>query len=108
LNFVIDAAEAVRVVRHLTEATVPGSYLVISHPTTEVDAAPMTKAVRFWNEQGSAQMTLRTRAELARFFDGMQLLEPGIVTCSRWRPEVMEISDIVGVTHFGGVARKTA
>jgi O-methyltransferase involved in polyketide biosynthesis len=108
LNFVIDANEALRVVRQLTEATAPGSYLVISHPTTEVDAAPMTEAVRFWNEQGSAQMRLRTREELARFFDGMQLLEPGIVTCSRWRPEVMEISDIVDVTHFGGVARKIA
>ena len=68
--------------RQLTDATVPGSYLVISHPTTEVDAAPMTEAVRFWNEQGSAQMTLRSREELVRFFDGMDLLEPGMVTCS--------------------------
>src|SRR5262249_17540347 len=100
------AREALQVVRRLTEATVPGSYLVISHPTTEVDATPMTEAVRFWNEQGSAQMTLRSREQLARFFDGMELLEPGLVTCSRWRPEVIEIGEIVDVTHFGGVARK--
>jgi O-methyltransferase involved in polyketide biosynthesis len=106
VNFVIDTSEALQVVRQLTDATVPGSYLVISHPTTEVDAVPMTEAVRFWNEQGTAQMTLRSREELARFFDGMDLVEPGIVTCSRWRPEVMEIGEIVDVTHFGGVARK--
>jgi O-methyltransferase involved in polyketide biosynthesis len=106
LNFIIDTGQAAQVVRRLVDATVPGSYLVISHPTTEVDAAPMTEAVRFWNQQGSAQMTLRTHAELLRFFDGMELLEPGVVTCSRWRPDVMEISEIVDVTQFGGVARK--
>jgi O-methyltransferase involved in polyketide biosynthesis len=106
LNFVIDNAEAERVVRELTEALVPGSYLVISHPTTEVDAEPMTEAVRFWNQNGSALMTLRTRDELLRFFDGLELTEPGVVTCSRWRPDVMEIGEIVDVTHFGGVARK--
>jgi O-methyltransferase involved in polyketide biosynthesis len=108
VNFIVDTDEAVTIVRQLTEATVPGSYLAISHPTTEVDATPMTEAVRFWNEQGSAQMTLRSHAELLRFFDGMDLMEPGVVTCSRWRPEVMDISEIVDVTHFAGVARKAS
>jgi hypothetical protein len=107
LNFVIDTDQAVQVVRRLADAAVPGSYLVISHPTTEVDAVPMTEAVRYWNQQGSAQMTLRTKAELLRFFDGLELLEPGLVTCSRWRPDVMDTSEIVDVTQFGGVARKT-
>jgi hypothetical protein len=51
-------------------------------------------------------MTLRTREEILRFFDGMELVEPGVVTCSRWRPDVMEIDGVVDVTHFGGVARK--
>ena len=107
VNFIMDTDQAVSMVRRLMDATVPGSYLVISHPTTEVDAAPMTEAVRFWNQQGSAPMTLRTREELLRFFDGMELLEPGVVTCSRWRPDVMEIGETIDVTHFGGVARKT-
>jgi len=62
--------------------------------------------VRYWNQQGSAPMTLRTRDELLRFFDGMELVEPGVVTCSRWRPDVMEIGETIDVTHFGGVARK--
>ncbi|HEX6519811.1 MAG TPA: SAM-dependent methyltransferase [Streptosporangiaceae bacterium] len=107
LNFVIDHDQAVQVVRRLVDATVPGSYLVVSHPTTEVDAVPMTEAVRYWNQQGSAQMTLRTRDELLRFFDGLELLEPGVVTCSRWRPDATEISEIIDVTQFGGMARKT-
>jgi O-methyltransferase involved in polyketide biosynthesis len=107
VNFIIDTAQAQQILRRLVDGTPPGSYLVISHPTTEVDAAPMTEAVKFWNQQGSAQMTLRTREEIVRFFDGMELVEPGVVTCSRWRPDVMEVDGIVDVTHFGGVARKT-
>jgi hypothetical protein len=103
VNFIIDTAEAERIVRRLVDAVPAGSYLVISHPTTEVDAEPMTKAVQFWNQQGSAPMTLRTQQELLRFFDGMELVDPGVVTCSRWRPDVVETVD---VTHFGGVARK--
>jgi hypothetical protein len=106
VNFIMDTDQAIGIVRRLTDATVPGSYLVISHPTTEVDAAPMTEAVRYWNQQGSAPMTLRTHDELLRFFDGMELVEPGVVTCSRWRPDVMEIGETIDVTHFGGVARK--
>jgi hypothetical protein len=107
VNFIMDTDEAASIARRLMDTTVPGSYLVISHPTTEVDAAPMTEAVQFWNQQGSAPMTLRTREELLRFFDGMTLLEPGVVTCSRWRPDVMEVGETVDVTHFAGVARRT-
>jgi O-methyltransferase involved in polyketide biosynthesis len=106
VNFIIDTAQAQQILRALVDRVPSGSYLVISHPTTEVDAAPMIEAVKFWNQQGSAPMTLRTREELLRFFGGMELVEPGVVTCSRWRPDVMEIGDIVDVTHFGGVARK--
>jgi hypothetical protein len=106
VNFIIDTGQAQQVVHRLVDSVPPGSYLVISHPTTEVDAGPMTEAVRFWNQQGSAPMTLRTREELLRFFDGMELAEPGVVTCSRWRPDGVDIGEITDVTHFSGVARK--
>ena len=45
LNFVLDDGEAQSVVRRLLDGVPPGSYLVISHPTTEVDAGPMTEAI---------------------------------------------------------------
>lgn len=65
----------------------------------------MKSAVEYWNSQGSAPMTLRSRADLARLFEGVELLEPGIVSCSRWRPEAPE-DEIAEVTHFAGVGRK--
>jgi len=107
VNFIIDTSQAQQIVRQLVDGIAPGSFLVISHPTTEVDAVPMTEAVSFWNKQGSAPMTLRTREELLRFFNGMELVEPGVVTCSRWRPDAVDVGEIVDVTHFSGVARKT-
>jgi len=106
LNFVLGTDEAQAIVHRLLDSVPSGSYLVLSHPTTEVDAESMTQAVQFWNQQGSAPMTLRTRAELMRFFDRVDLVEPGVVSCSRWRPDLTDIGEIVDVTHFCGVARR--
>ncbi|TPQ18493.1 SAM-dependent methyltransferase [Streptomyces sporangiiformans] len=105
LNFVLDTDEAQSIVHRLLDAVPSGSYLVVSHPTTEVDGPAMTQAVRYWNNQGSAPMTLRTREELLRFFDRLDLVDPGVVTCSRWRPDISP-DEIVDVTHFCGVGRK--
>ena len=105
LNFVMDTDEAVSIAHRLLDAVPSGSYLVVSHPTTEVDGEAMTQAVQYWNGQGSAQMTLRSRTDLLRLFDRVEVLEPGVVSCSRWRPEEPE-EEIVDVTHFCGVGRK--
>jgi len=105
LNFVMNTDEAVSIVHRLLDAVPAGSHLVISHPTTEVDGEAMTQAVEYWNSQGSALMTLRSRADLSRLFDRVDLLEPGLVSCSRWRPEPGTAGP-VEVTHFGGVGRK--
>jgi hypothetical protein len=106
LNFVMDTDEAVSIVHRLLDAVPAGSHLVISHPTTEVDGEAMTQAVEYWNSQGSALMTLRSRADLSRLFDRVDLLEPGLVSCSRWRPEP-GAGEPVEVTHFGGVGKKS-
>ncbi|MYW62991.1 SAM-dependent methyltransferase [Streptomyces sp. SID8379] len=106
VNFIMDTEQARSIVRTLLDALPSGSHLVISHPTTEVDGEAMAEAVRYWNSQGSAPMTLRTRAELLTLFDGTDLLEPGLVSCSRWRPDTADEAGIVDVTHFCGVAKK--
>ncbi|MGW0829366.1 SAM-dependent methyltransferase [Streptomyces prunicolor] len=105
LNFVMDTDDAVSIVTRLLDAVPAGSYLVVSHPTTEVDGEAMTAAVEYWNSQGSARMTLRTRTDLLRLFAGVELLDPGVVSCSRWRPDDTD-KEIVDVTHFAGVGRK--
>jgi hypothetical protein len=106
LNFIPDNDEAAAIVNHLLAAVPSGSFLAISHPTTEINGDVMTEALRLWNEGPAAKMVLRTRDEVARFFDGLELLDPGVVTCSRWRPDPQTDTVSVEVAHYGGVGSK--
>ncbi len=106
LNFVPDNDEAVALVDQLVAAVPAGSFLAISHPTTEINGEVMTEALRLWNEGPAAKMVLRSRAELLPFFHGVELLDPGVVTCSHWRPDPATDHVTVAVPHYGGVGRK--
>ena len=87
LNHISDTDQAYSIVRRMTEALVPGSFLVINHSTSAVSGAAMEEAVAHWNQVGTPSMTLRSPQQIARFFDGLDLLEPGVVSCSQWRPD---------------------
>ncbi|MET9345093.1 SAM-dependent methyltransferase [Streptomyces termitum] len=103
LNFVPDTGEARRVVRTLMDAVPSGSFLVATHPTLdpELGGEANEAAMAFWNENATPPITARTRAEFTSFFEGLELLEPGIVSCSRWgAPEA------AAVAQFGAVGRK--
>jgi S-adenosyl methyltransferase len=95
------------IVTRLVEAIPSGSYLVISHPTGEIDTEAMTEMARRLNERSApAQMTLRTHAEISRFFDGLRLVEPGLVPVNRWRPPADDIERPRNVPNYCGVAIK--
>ena len=106
LNFVLDDDEAQAILGRLLDGVPSGSYLVISHPTAEVDPEPAMRMQQVWNRQGAAPLRIRTREEIARFFDGLDLVEPGVVSCSRWWPGRAGDGEIAEVAHFCGVARK--
>ncbi|MER6096940.1 SAM-dependent methyltransferase [Streptomyces sp. NPDC001728] len=105
LNFVLDTDEARRIVRTLMDAVPSGSYLVLTHPTLEPELGGEGNrdAMAFWNENATPPITARSRAEFTSFFEGLELLEPGIVSCSRWRPASEEA---YVVAQFGAVGRK--
>ena len=106
LNFITDSDEAHAIVDRLLSALPSGSYLVISHPTAEVDGEAMRESMRLWNQQGGAPIVARSRHEIKRFFDGLELVEPGVVSCSLWRPDCTGLGVPVEVFHFSGVGRK--
>ena len=95
------------------ERDIPGSrvrrvrlgHLVLSHTVTSPAMPDVDEAVKFWNEHGTPKLTQRTPADVARFLDGLELLEPGVVSCSRWRPEEGDGEEPEEVAMFGGVAR---
>jgi O-methyltransferase involved in polyketide biosynthesis len=105
LHHISDTGQAYSIVRHLVAALAPGSFLAINHSTSPVHGAAMEEAVAHWNRVGKPPMTLRTPQQIARFLDGLDLLPPGVVSCSRWRPGPGD-GQPAEVDEFCGVARK--
>ncbi len=104
--FIDGDKEAYGIVRRIMDALPPGSYLVLSHTITSPAMPDVDAAVAFWNEHGTPKLTQRTPEQVARFFHGLELLEPGVVSCSRWRVEATPLGVPDEVAMFGGVGRK--
>jgi hypothetical protein len=94
-------------VNRLLNALPAGSYLVLSDPTPEIDPEVVAEAVRQWNANATPPMRSRTRREIEDLFAGLELLEPGVVSCSLWRPGPPDVGVHVPVNNFGGVGRKS-
>ncbi len=95
------------IVATLLDALPPGSYLVLTHPTSEVRKERMVAAVRQWNTGGGARMMLRTPGQVHRFFEGLDLLNPGVVSTTLWRPDTPDIGKSSPIDDFGGVGYKS-
>jgi S-adenosyl methyltransferase len=101
--------EAYAIVRRLANALAPGSYLVIVHDTADIHGEEIQRAMQFFMDQGGEPLVARSREQITRFFDGLELVEPGVVTTSRWRPESKpfgEADETEEVAQYAGVARK--
>ncbi|MEV1022873.1 SAM-dependent methyltransferase [Streptomyces sp. NPDC050264] len=105
--FVGDDEDPYGIVRRLVDALPAGSHLVLSHTITSPAMPDVDEAVAFWNEHGTPKLNQRTPDQVARFFDGLELLDPGVLSCSRWRPEDTEEGTPDEVAMFGGVGRKS-
>jgi hypothetical protein len=105
MHFVGDDTEAGAIINKLVGACVPGSFVAISHAASDIDAEQQTEMVRRLNESVAEKATLRDRAGVARLFDGLELIEPGVVRVTEWRPDSeLEAASPTGL--WGGVARK--
>jgi S-adenosyl methyltransferase len=86
LHLIPDEDDPWRIVAELTRAVPSGSYLVISHPASDVEAESAREAAKAYNERVAAPMQRRSRDEVRRFFDGLDILDPGVVQTHVWRP----------------------
>jgi hypothetical protein len=87
LHFIPDDADPYAVVGQLVSALPAGSYLVLSHATFDPLPAEIVAALNAVNAGSVPPFVPRTREQVARFFDGLELLEPGIVSVADWRAE---------------------
>jgi O-methyltransferase involved in polyketide biosynthesis len=106
IHHLTDHGEAAAVVKRLVDAVAPGSYLVITQTTNTVTGPAMDEAVRQWNEASPAPIVVRTPQQIARFFDGLELLEPGVVSTTQWRPDRADPASQQPVDEFCAVGRK--
>lgn len=105
LHFIPDDDRARQAIRHLHQSLAPGSYVAISCGISEALGQDAQSLVNLYRGAGSAT---RTTADVATFFDGLELLDPGLVPLPRWRPD----GPVPGhrpehMWIIGGIGRKT-
>jgi O-methyltransferase involved in polyketide biosynthesis len=103
-----DYDEARSIVRRLLDALPSGSYLALDDGTDVIDKSAVEEAQGAYNQSGAVPYHPRSPEEIAGFFDGLELVEPGVVSCPRWRPDPADVSGGLPaeLDAFGGVGRK--
>jgi hypothetical protein len=91
-------------VKRLLDGLPSGSYLVLCDGTDTSQAG--VEAQEGYDQSGAIPYRLRSPEQIAGFFAGLELVEPGVVSCSRWRPDPGEGGAPAEVDAFGGVGRK--
>jgi hypothetical protein len=106
LGQIPDSDNPQTIVQRYLGALPSGSYAVISDGVN-TDSAN-NEGVRIYNQNpnSASRYHLRDPEMITRYFDGLDLLEPGVVSCSRWRPEPSPWDEPAEVSHYAGVARK--
>ncbi len=105
LHYIPDLAEAQRIVARLVSAVPSGSYLTISHAASDISPEEMAEMIRRMNRHlAEGNHVARSHEVVARFFDGLDVLKPGVVMVTQWRPN--SLAEAEGPTSlWGGVAR---
>ncbi|QIB41903.1 SAM-dependent methyltransferase [Streptomyces aureoverticillatus] len=110
MHFITDEEDPYALTRTLVDALPPGSFLMFSHGTAD-EHPELEKSVSTAYKEGQVPLRMRTRAEVARFFDGLDLVEPGLVSATDWHQEgpapARERSGFyVGVARVPGAPRE--
>ena len=105
LHLILDRDDPYDLVGQLVDAVVPGSYVVISHAASDIDTGAMISMTNRLNELMAQQAVPRTHREVAAFFAGLNLVEPGLVRIPEWRPASVS-ETAVRAQMWGAIGRK--
>jgi hypothetical protein len=87
LHCIPDKDDPLGIVRQLLDAVPSGSYLVLGHPANDIEVSATAAATSGLNNKLAEPVTFRSRDQVARFLDGLVVLEPGLVQYPQWRPD---------------------
>ena len=105
MHLIGDQDDPYGIVRQLMAAVPAGSYLALSQVASDIETEQVAEAARRYTRLGREHLRFRSHAEIMQFFDGLELVEPGLVPVQDWRP----VSELEARTHSsvrGGVGRK--
>jgi hypothetical protein len=107
LHMIPDSDAPHAIVARLVDAMPPGSYLALSHPARDINAAANKDMVGRLNERmPGTPLTFRAHDEITSLFDGLELVEPGVVPINRWRPDPAADPGLGDMAAYCGVGRK--
>ncbi len=105
MQHIDDADDPYTIVARLRDAVPSGSYLALSHPASDIEAEAMGEMARRLNQLMAEKVTFRGQEDVGRFFDGLDMAEPGLVRVQQWRPST-ETEAKSPAALWGGVGRK--
>jgi hypothetical protein len=106
LHFIADEAEPSQVIAQYRDHMAPGSYLAITHGTLEEDPMGEAGQAEAVYRRASSQLHVRPLTDVLGFFDGFELVEPGLTWITEWRPEPGTAPTGRQHSMRGGVGRK--
>ena len=106
LQFIPDEDDPWQLVRALMDAVPSGSYLAVAHPASDVDQHVGPALRQLSTRMGGTRAVPRSYQEVSRFFDGLEMVEPGLVQLHRWRPGAGLDDTGRDLAAYGAVARK--
>jgi O-methyltransferase involved in polyketide biosynthesis len=106
LHFIPDADDPYAVVARLMDAVPSGSYLVMAHAASDIAPEASAEMARRYNAMSSASITPRSRDQVARFFDGLDLLPPGLVPINQWALSGHVDTATGALVGYSAIARK--
>jgi hypothetical protein len=105
LHLIVDQDDPYGIVSRLMAAVPAGSYLALSQVASDIEPEQMAEAAKRYNRLAHETQRHRSHAEVTRFFDGLELIEPGVVPVQEWRPG-SEIEARARSAMWGGAGRK--
>jgi S-adenosyl methyltransferase len=105
LHLIVENDDAYRIVAELVDVVPPGSYLALSHVASDIEPGKQAETRNRLNQMVHEKQTHRSHAEVARFFQGLQIIEPGVVPVPQWRPD-SDLEAKCPSVMWGGVGHK--
>ncbi|MGD0699504.1 MAG: SAM-dependent methyltransferase [Trebonia sp.] len=106
VHFLLDEEDPHRLISAIMADLAPGSYLVIAHAASDIEAGTAAAMARSYNATSSLTITPRDRATVSRFFDGLEMTGRGLLPLAQWWGTGPAVTSGSGLSCYCGIARK--